>query len=375
MKQYLKLQNDILNEGVYKEAAREGMPGSLSLFGYQFRHDLSQGFPLLTTKKMYWHGIVTELIWFLKGDTNIKFLIDNKSKFWNQDAYNYYMKKCEQHDINPWPFDDFISYITNNEDKNLLHPDIPGYSFGDCGYQYGKVWRDWVQPEVQEGDFTGEWIRIDQMTILINTLRNAPEGRRHIVTAIDPIHQFDLALYWCHCLFQFNARPIDHVDRAHYAVNNGILHRNELMFPEEYGNMELGEQLDKAGVPKYHLDCQLYQRSADTFLGVPFNIASYALLTHLVAAFCNMIPGDFIHTFGDVHIYEDHYEAVHTQQNREPLKLPTIEINIKDLLDQLNTGKIKLDEAITKLDFSNFDLKHYKSLEHIPAKLSTGTGK
>lgn len=342
MDKYLNLLGDVMGKGTYKPPAREGMPGSMSLFGYQIRYDLQNEFPLLTTKKMYFKGIVHELIWFLQGGTNIKYLVDNNCNFWNDDAYNYYKIKCEQYGIAPYPKDDFISFIRNGGD--LSHGNIPGYSFGDVGYQYGKVWRNWTSPEVDEiGEPTGNILKVDQIVRVINSLRNNPESRRHMVTAVDPLHDKELALYWCHSLFQFNARPL-----------------NE-------------DQADSTGC-KYALDCHLFQRSADTFLGVPFNMASYSLLTMLFAGLCGMIPGDFIHTFSDVHIYEDHYEAVHTQINREPMATPIVSVNVSHLKEALDRGE-NTSSVLSSIIPEMFELVFYESHPSIKANLSTGTGK
>ncbi|CAM6002680.1 unnamed protein product, partial [Sphagnum balticum] len=211
MKQYLELLQTIKDKGTYKPAARENMPGTQSLFGYQFRHDLQDGFPLLTTKKMYWKGIVVELLWFLRGDTNIKFLVDNGVNIWNEDAYQYYLK-THKRIINSLPtndpfvllcnkpisFDEFIDYVKNKDLKDLkTFEKFTNYSYGDCGYQYGKVWRDWQTDTNVEQN-------VDQIRNVLNSLKNNPESRRHIITAVDPAHDTELALYWCHAMFQFN---------------------------------------------------------------------------------------------------------------------------------------------------------------------------
>lgn len=377
MKQYLDLLHAIKEYGTYKPAARAGMPGTQSLFGYQFRHDLSKGFPLLTTKKMFWKGVVVELMWFLRGDTNIKFLVDNGVNIWNEDAYNYYVKRFnkEKNDNkesllnNPINFETFIKCVKSVPD-DMPHYLIPNYNWGDCGYQYGKVWRDWDAIEIGE---IPERSRVDQLSNLIKSLKKTPESRRHIVTAIDPAHENDLALYWCHAMFQFNCRPIDSVTRAYYAVDNNKMHRNELMFPGEYEGKTLDQQLDENNIPKYYLDCQLYQRSADVFLGVPFNIASYALLVEILAKICNMVPGEFIHTFGDVHIYDNHKEQVNEQLRRTPTELPTLKI--KDWVDGADNDIWKtydLDVMAALMRVGQFELENYNPQDSIKAELSTG---
>jgi thymidylate synthase len=314
MKQYLELLKAIRERGTHKPAAREGMPGSTSLFGYQLRHNLADGFPLLTTKRVSFKNIVTELIWFLNGNTDIKYLVDRGCNIWNEDAYNYYLKQVKAllpitaYDkaglvkTVPLTFEEFIEVIKGDKVRS-----VKSILLGDCGYQYGKTWRD----------FNG----VDQITRVISSLKNNPESRRHIVTAIDPSNDEKLALYWCHSMFQFNCRPIEE---------------------------------------GYALDIQVYQRSADVFLGVPYNIASYALLVEVMAKLVGMVPGELIHTFGDVHIYDNHQEGVEEQLSREPKGLPRLIIN-EDI-----PGDLK------GIDPNGFELEGYEPYPGIKGKLSTG---
>jgi len=367
MKQYLELLSSIKKNGTLKPAARAGMPSTQSLFGYQFRHNLSDGFPILTTKKMFFKGVVVELLWFLRGDTNIKYLVDNGVNIWNEDAYNYYIKKSKEYGLNtesPLSFDDFVLKIKEGDlEWGVLHAKDKTYKLGDCGYQYGKVWRYWTTEfDLIEQDGSNKRpMTHDQIAGVLSSLQKNPESRRHIVTAIDPGHEGDLALYWCHAMFQFNCRPLTWQQRMEICDN-----------PEK-GNISpfietlIHYQMDAWNVPKYYLDCQLYQRSADSFLGVPFNIASYALLTHIFAKICNMIPGDFIHTFGDVHIYSNHEEAVKEQLSREPMALPKL-IETRDI-DWETIGKTY---DFSSLSYSDFSLDGYKSHPAIKAELSTG---
>jgi len=250
MKQYLDLLDFILCQGSEKED-RTGT-GTLSTFGYQMRFNLQEGFPLLTTKKLHFKSIVYELLWMLRGDTNIKYLNDHGVKIWNEWA---------------------------NEK-------------GDLGPVYGKQWRSWNQRP-----YTDE---IDQIGRVINDIKLNPYSRRHIITAWNPAEVEEAALPPCHLLFQFY-------------VNEG------------------------------KLSCQMYQRSADVFLGVPFNIASYALLTHMVAHVTGLEVGDFVHTFGDVHIYKNHIEQVKLQLSREPKALPKLMLSpgIEDI-DDFTFGDIVL---------------------------------
>lgn len=241
MKQYLDLLREIKENGVVK-TDRTGV-GTKSIFGHQMRFNLQDGFPLLTTKKVFLKGIIYELLWFLKGDTNIKFLTDHNVHIWDEWA-----------------------------DEN-----------GDLGYVYGKQWRSW---ETTDGRV------IDQISQVVDLIKNHPDSRRILVTAWNPAEIDKMALPPCHCLFQF------------YVADG-------------------------------KLSCQLYQRSADTFLGVPFNIASYALLTMMLAQVCGLQPGEFIHTTGDTHLYLNHMEQVDLQLSREPRPLPKMIINpdVKSIFD------------------------------------------
>lgn len=251
--QYLDLLRDIMDKGV-ERSDRTGT-GTRGLFGRQIRFDLSQGFPLLTTKKVHFRSIAVELLWFLRGDTNVQYLHDHKVSIWDEWA-----------------------------DEN-----------GDLGPVYGKQWRSWAAPDGRQ---------IDQMAQLIENLKTNPYSRRHIISAWNPSEIEDMALPPCHCLFQF-------------FVADG------------------------------KLSCQLYQRSADIFLGVPFNIASYALLTHMVAQAAGLEVGDFVHSFGDVHLYLNHMEQAQIQLTREPFAFPTLKMAPKtDLFG---------------FDYADFAIENYQS--------------
>ena len=233
MKQYLDLLRHTRANGVMKDD-RTGT-GTQSVFGYQMRFDLSEGFPLLTTKKVHLKSIIYELLWFIAGDTNVKYLQDHGVTIWDEWA-----------------------------DEN-----------GDLGPVYGHQWRSWPAPNGRV---------IDQLSMVIDTIKRNPDSRRMLVTAWNPAEVDKMALPPCHCLFQF------------YVADG-------------------------------KLSCQLYQRSADVFLGVPFNIASYALLTMMIAQVCGLEPGEFVHTTGDTHIYRNHFEQVATQLSREPRPLPRMRLN------------------------------------------------
>ncbi|UHS61778.1 thymidylate synthase [Agrobacterium vaccinii] len=263
MKQYLDLLAHVMNTGSDR-GDRTGT-GTRSVFGYQMRFDLSEGFPVLTTKKLHLRSIIHELLWFLKGETNIAYLKENGVSIWDEWA-----------------------------DEN-----------GNLGPVYGAQWRSWPAPDGRH---------IDQIALLIESLKTNPNSRRHIVSAWNPALVDDMALPPCHCLFQFY-------------VSDG------------------------------KLSCQLYQRSADIFLGVPFNIASYALLTLMVAQVTGLKPGDFVHTLGDAHIYSNHFEQAELQMQRTPKALPTMRLNpdVKSLFD---------------FKFEDFTLENYEADASIKAPIA-----
>ena len=266
MKQYHELLNKILTEGVVRDD-RTGT-GTKGIFGYQMRFPLSEGFPLLTTKRVYLKGIIHELLWFLRGDTNIKYLVENGVHIWDSDAYRYYNELCVKHGVLPVDMDTFLSAAG-------VESPIEGYRFGDLNHVYGYQWRNWP---------TGDGNTIDQITKVIDTIKKNPSSRRMIVSAWNVADVEDMALPPCHTMFQFF-------------------------------------------VAEGKLSCQLYQRSGDTFLGVPFNIASYALLTMMIAQQCGLEAGDFVHTLGDAHLYLNHLEQANEQLSREPRALPRMKIN------------------------------------------------
>ncbi|MCB9961053.1 MAG: thymidylate synthase [Hyphomonas sp.] len=263
MKQYLCLLEDALNNG-FERSDRTGT-GTRAVFGRQLRFNLEDGFPLVTTKKLHLRSIIIELLWFLKGDTNIRYLKDNKVSIWDEWA-----------------------------DEN-----------GDLGPVYGKQWRSWAAPDGRS---------IDQIQWVLDEIRTNPNSRRLIVSAWNPADVNEMALPPCHCLFQFN-------------VMDG------------------------------KLNCQLYQRSADIFLGVPFNIASYALLTLMMARATGLKPGEFVHTFGDAHLYLNHVEQAKLQLSRDPLPLPTITLN-PDKTDLFGW------------EYEDFRIENYQAHAHIKAPVA-----
>lgn len=268
MKQYLDLLRRIREEGVVK-SDRTGT-GTKSVFGHQMRFDLRQGFPLLTTKKVFLKGVIHELLWFVKGDTNIKYLLDNGVHIWDNDAYRHYNELCVKHSVLPVDRQTFLCAAQ----EGVASP-VEGYRFGDLGPVYGSQWRRW------SGADGGT---VDQIAQAVELIRCHPDSRRILVSAWNVGEVENMALPPCHVLFQFY-------------------------------------------VAEGRLSCQLYQRSADTFLGVPFNIASYALLTMMTAQVCGLEPGELVHTLGDAHLYLNHMEQVEVQLSREPRPLPRMMLN------------------------------------------------
>jgi len=263
MQQYLDLLNRVLDEGVDR-GDRTGT-GTRAVFGHQMRFDLAEGFPLLTTKKLHTRSIIHELLWFIHGDTNIRYLQENGVSIWDEWA-----------------------------DGN-----------GDLGPVYGKQWRRWQGADGRE---------IDQLAELVEAIRTTPESRRLMLSAWNPADLPQMALPPCHCLFQFF-------------------------------------------VAEGRLSCQLYQRSADIFLGVPFNIASYALLTHMIAAVCDLKPGTFVHTLGDAHLYSNHFEQARLQLTRTPGPLPTLVLR-------------RVPDSIDGFTFEDFEITGYEAAPNIPAPIA-----
>lgn len=283
MRQYLDLAQTILDKGVTKED-RTGV-GTKSIFGHQMRFDLSEGFPLLTTKRVAFRLIKSELLWFLKGDTNIRYLLENNNHIWDEWAFERYTSSQDYDGPDMTDFglraqeDEEFNSVYKEEMKKFTEKILSDKAFaeehGSLGNVYGAQWRSW--PSTKGGT-------IDQIQNVIASIKNNPDSRRHIVSAWNPDEIEDMALPPCHTLFQF------------YVADG-------------------------------KLSCQLYQRSADVFLGVPFNIASYALLTHLIAQETGLEVGEFIHTFGDAHLYLNHMEQIERQLSRDTRQLPQLKLN------------------------------------------------
>jgi len=351
MRQYLDLLQDILDNGVEKESGRANMPNTIGISHGNIKMDLSEGFPLLTTKKMFWKGIVHELLWFLRGETNIKYLVDNNVNIWNGDAYRWYLKKFEEEFSNgdeddkqrkPMSQEDFIDYIKNVDVKSLTHFLKTKYKMGDLGKVYGYQWRN------QNG--------VDQVAQVMDGLKNNPYSRYHIIDGWNKADFPEMALPPCHLLYQFIVRPMNGMERNEYLRKDGGIWTDVL-----YSHHELDEE----GVPKFYLDLNMYQRSCDTLLGVPFNIASMSILLTLFAKASNMIPGISNWIGGDTHLYVNHIPMVEEQLSREPMPLPQLEINKQ--IDSL--------DDILNLTIDDFKLVNYESHDKIKAELFTGVKK
>lgn len=393
MKQYIEMVQAIKEKGVYKPAAREGMPGTTSLFGYQFRHNLAEGFPALTTKQLYWKGVVIELIWFLSGDTNIKFLDQHGvRKMWHEDAYNYYVKIASANTgsdangiyydngdetLRMFTFEEFCDRVKGNSiDQLKRNFSYKNYVLGDCGMQYGKLWREWrgeLDKLTSEDHKTVkvEYESIDQIKDLIEGLKKNPMSRRHILTAWNPATLDDMALNACHAMAQWNCRPLTLEERVALLEDKGF----EMLGSSSDNDFKM-KVLDAESIPQHYLDCQMYQRSADVFLGVPLNIASYALLTEILCKICNMVPGEMIYTYGDVHIYDNHQDAINEQLSREERDLPTLKINNGFVVEFDNIWNQDIDKIVEDIKSGGwqniFQLENYDPHPTIKAKLSTG---
>lgn len=367
--EYFKLIDLVLSKGRVKHN-RTGID-TIGVFGAQARFNLQDGFPLLTTKKVFFRGIAHELLWFLSGSTNIKYLVDNDVHIWDEWAYKKYIDWWHKTDFlekrsplnpnpQPWTQEEFISLIKGDSifqiDGKATHETF-WKKFGELGEgTYGGMWRKF--PAWTEGDgetymkgngYFGmtdnkldgtaiDLLYVDQIQKVIQTLKTNPDSRRLVISAWHPYWVDHCALPPCHCLFQFHTEELtmqerwDLIDQYNWSKEHGchkaLFKPKDMKHPESFMSA-----CDSIGVPRRRLNCQLYQRSCDLFLGVPFNIASYSLLTHLLASVSNMVVGEFVHTYGDLHIYTNHLEQIKLQRSREPMKLPTLWVNpeVKDI--------------------------------------------
>lgn len=330
--QYLQLLNDIINEGVWKET-RSGKV--LSVFDKTMRFNLQDGLPVLTTKKVYLKGIIYELLWFLRGDTNIKYLVDNNVHIWDDDAYRFYLNKTEwikqNEGYKQLSKDEFISFIKNNNvNQEKIYDD---FRFGDLGEVYGKQWRNYGVSNK------------DQIADIINKLKTNPNDRRMVLTGWNADVLDRIALPACHMFAVFYTKPLTYDDKKSLQYNKSLKE----------------SELALTNISSYKLSCSFTCRSQDVFLGTPFNITSYALLTCMVAQCANMIPDELIWHGMDCHIYEGHMDAVKEELSRDPCRydLPILRLN----------------EKITNIDnftYEDINVINYESYQSIKAPLSVG---
>jgi thymidylate synthase len=368
-KKYQELLQDILDNGVTKET-RNG--GTLSVFGRQIRHKMSEGFPLLTTKKMYFKGIVTELLWFLRGDTNIKYLVDNDCHIWDGDAYkNYcnhfmdeYLEKNElgesyRNSLKPHLIDEFVNKIKKDDEF--------AQKWGELGPIYGKQWRSWGTGETvtvgHNGQHTllGEKV-VDQIQNLIRDLNVNPDSRRLMVSAWNVGELDKMTLPPCHYGFQVYTRELSLEERNQWFQ----IHRNgnNPTMKSDWKDFELDQQ----NIPKRAISLMFNMRSNDVPLGLPFNLASYGLLLEILTKEVNMVPDELIVNLGDAHIYLNQIDGVKEQLTREPYKLP--KLICKDEYWYLNDVDISFSEKIEKFKPDFFKVEDYQSHPTIKIPLS-----
>jgi thymidylate synthase len=384
-KQYTDLLQDILDNGVQKED-RTGT-GTISVFGRQIRHDMKDGFPLLTTKKMPWKVIVTELLWFLRGDTNIKYLVDNGCNIWNGDAFSNYLKTYKGN--YEMGMEEFVEAIKTNDEF--------AKRYGELGPIYGKQWRNWDWYE-----FDDTVRKVDQIQNLINDLKTNPDSRRLMVNAWNVGELDQMVLPPCHYGFQVYTRELSLEERLN--LISTVIGEEKIRTHED--NLA---RVDKLNIPTRAISLMWNQRSVDTFLGLPFNIASYGLLLEIIAQEVNMVPDELIGNLGDVHLYSNHIDAAKEQigreltleerfklagnqyppgglpnqaihfmdekgipkRTREPFPLPTLNINTE--FWQTESGECGvglLKTNLTGFEISDFTIENYQSHPTIKAPLS-----
>jgi len=345
-KDYQALLQDILDNGVTK-MDRTGT-GTISVFGRQIRHKMSDGFPVLTTKKMYFKGIVTELIWFLRGDTNIKYLVDNDCHIWDGDAY----KRFTYYTDEETSMERFIELIKTDDEF--------AKKWGDLGPLYGKQWRDWNNYQIT--NYNGVET-IDQIQNLVNDLRTNPDSRRLIVNAWNVGELDQMVLPPCHYGFQVYTRELSDEERIKLFVKL----ENPKGYEGEKITATVQERLTINNVPTRAISLMYNARSQDVPLGTPFNISSYALLLVILGKMVNMVPDELIANMGDCHIYSNQIDGVKEQLTREPYQLPTLKINSGNE----NWYLLELDEVLNTLDPNfTFKLENYQSHPTIKLPLS-----
>ena len=373
-KSYQQLLSDVLENG-HKKSDRTGT-GTISVFGRQIRHKMSDGFPVLTTKKMAWKTMVTELIWFLRGDTSIKFLIDNGCHIWDGDAYKKFLTKANEvkqayldgdllgiqpHIESMFSDSNSLTILTQQEFINKIKTDSEfSKTWSQLGPVYGKQWRNWTNQNkknhyVTPGESTHNNKRIDQIANLINDLKTNPDSRRLMVSAWNVGEIDQMTLPPCHYGFQVYTRELSTVERMeyygkHYMKENVAKSYDEL----------LKVDYDGFNIPTRAISLMWSQRSCDLFLGIPFNIASYGLLLEIIAKEVNMIPDELIGNLGDVHLYSNHIEQAKEQISREPFELPKL---------KFYSSQEPIDD-ISHYEIEDFELVDYQSHTTIKAPLS-----
>jgi thymidylate synthase len=348
---YHSLLETILEKGyLYDDPNRERVK-RLEIPSYTFRHEFKDGFPAITTKKLHYKNIVTELLWFLKGDTNIKYLIDNECNIWNKDAYNYYCKiftKEYSHALNKL-FDN-ITFISKIKENKLNCQDLGDYKLGDLGPVYGRQWRDFNE--------------IDQIKDLIQGLKDKPLGTEHIVSAWNPADKHLMALPPCHYGFQIVVKPLNQVERCQECSKEDFKNVVSAIFSQR------NQILDELNIPKYGFELHWQQRSVDTFLGLPYNIASYATLALIIEKITGykalVIQGDL----KKVHLYDNSLDAIKEQLSRDINKYDSCELIMDEFLDRINDNyKAVGIEVVNDLKPEDFQLKNYKSYPYINVEM------
>lgn len=345
--QYQELLKTIINEGIQK-SDRTGT-GTKSIFGYQIRHKMSDGFPLLTTKKLHFKSIVTELIWFLKGDTNIKFLVDNNCNIWNGDAYKNYSSTIMDGGGIPYNMEDFVNQIKTD--------DRFAQRWGNLGPIYGAQWRMWT-------DFSNiDVTYFDQIKTLVDDLRNNPDSRRLMVNAWNVAEVKHMVLPPCHYGFQLYTRLLTAVERENwYAKSNSYTEQERCEMNPNCTDEDVHQIMNEEGVPTRAISLMWNQRSVDTFLGLPYNIASYGLLLEILAQEVEMVPDELIGNLGDTHLYLNHLDQANEQLGRSWFDLPTIKITQPTYSEDI--------PVLTGFAVNNFELVGYEAHASIKAQLS-----
>jgi thymidylate synthase len=376
-KQYLQLVQDILDYGVEKKDRTK--TGTKSIFGYTIRHKMSDGFPLLTTKKMAWKQIVTELLWFLRGDTNIKYLVDNDCHIWDGDCFANYYRNFEKY-LNTLPEGSEVEFIINKDKfiNKIKTDDEFAKVWGELGPIYGKQWRNWKKPNHLTGPCEDEYTTdlgfiskeeyeiekdfyvIDQIANLINDLKTNPDSRRLMVSAWNVGELDQMILPPCHYSFQVYTRELSYNEREQIALQNPII----IELCKVHGPMT-PKGWDDYNIPTRAISLMWNQRSVDVGLGLPFNIASYGLLLEIIAKITNMVPDELIGNLGDTHLYLNHIEPIKEQLTREPFELPK--------LVHMKTDEFWKEFDVSlfgHLDPTDFTLENYQSHPTIKLPLS-----